>query len=479
MITYPLNVESISDKVDPTIVGNKAYNLMVMSTLGMPIPKGFVIPSSVDLTKFNKDDLAKEASLYNLKFPVSVRSSGAISMPGMMDTILNVGAQQPSERDDEIAFKLECHLRLVQSLGSCVFEIDDTHFSAIEKAAKDFYIDDPVSMNRKIIDRFYDIWIDNLGFDFYQEIDEQLYISALAVKQSWYSTRAYEYREAEGISHDGGTSVIVQEMVFGNRNDTSGTGVVFSHNPNTGKPELYGDFLPSSQGEDIVSGTKIPRSIESMLYDDRFKKCGKQLKSNIGKLLRHFKFMQDVEFTIENGELFILQTRNGKCSPKAAIRSALSMVNNGSISIAEATDMVMQSLPSNNDTQITVDQSAFARLGFGIGVAEGEAIGYIACSKDYAEQMKQEGKPYVFCSLNTSPEDTESMRHSVGVVTSMGGRLSHAAILARSMGKPTVVGFEPMIVSPDGFIIDDEYYMNGEMIKIDGTTGAIFHAPSS
>jgi len=471
VITY-----SLKDIVDVSIVGNKAHNLMVMSSLGIPVPKGFVIP--INLNDFSEEEIYQEFLTHQLKFPVSVRSSGVISMPGMMDTILNVGANSQTflEESDDSAFKLECYFRLIQSFSTCVFGFDADPFYQIEKAANDFYIDDPVAMNSKIVDRFLYLWNKNAQFDFPVDCGSQLFLAATAVKESWYSRRAFDYREAEKISHDGGTAVIVQEMVFGNRNEKSGTGVVFSHNPNSGKPELYGDFLPSAQGEDIVSGSKVPRSIESMLADERFRKSGKQLKSHISRLIRYFKFMQDVEFTIDNGELYILQTRNGKCSPKAAVRSALSMVNNGSMSILEATDMVMESLPAFDSNKLSLNESSLVRIGFGIGVAEGEAAGYLTSSKEYAEHLRVEGKPYIFCAEFTSPEDIEVMRYSAGVVTSMGGRLSHAAILARSMSKPTIVGFEKMIITSEGFCVEDETYRNGDMIKIDGTTGTIFYS---
>lgn len=480
MISHPLQVDSIDPSVTVELVGNKAFNVMKMSTLGLPVPKGFVIPANV--TTFEVDELYREFEIYGMKFPVSVRSSGAKSMPGMMDTILNVGANTGSfmlSESDNLGFALECQAKLIESLATCVWDAEEKPFKDIEKAANDFYIDDQISMNKKIIERYFDIWNEQIcGLPFPDKVDEQLFVACCAVKESWWSERAQQYREAEGISHDGGTAVIVQEMVFGNRNDRSGTGVVFSHNPNSGKPELYGDFLPCAQGEDVVSGSKVPRSIDSMIQDPRFKLPGKQLKSYIGKLLREFKYIQDVEFTIDDGKLFILQTRNGKCSPKASIRSAISMINNGSISILEATEMVLASMPQIEDSKLRVDEALLNRLGFGIGVSDGSAVGHLACSKTYADQMKHEGKPYIFCSEITSPKDTESMRHSVGVVTSMGGRLSHAAILARSMSKPTVVGFNKMKVTTDGFHVEEDYFANGEVIKIDGSTGAVYHVVS-
>lgn len=470
METYPLSVEEIPN-FGPELVGNKAYNLMVMSHLGLPVPKGFVIPINSD---FDKSELISEFDIYDLRLPISVRSGAAVSMPGMMDTILNIGSNHEAIFDNQNAFTIECFSRLIQSLGSSVFDIDSKAFSQIEKAAYDFYIDDDISMYKKIVDRYLDVWLES-GYEFPDSWTDQLWISALAVKNSWNSQRAIEYRESEGISHEGGTAIIVQEMVFGNRNDLSGTGVVFSHNPNTGKPGLYGDFLISAQGEDIVGGTKVPVSIDHMLSDSKFKRCGRELKSHIGKLLRHFKYIQDVEFTVDDGNLYILQTRSGKCSPKASIRSSLSMVNNGSMSIAEATEMVLDSLPKNNHTTISVDESSLVRLGYGIGVSEGDCVGVVACSTDFANEQRNNDVPYIFCAEITSPNDTECMRHASGVLTAMGGRLSHAAVLARSMSKPTVVGFESMEFDNNfGFTVDEQFIKNGDMIKIDGTTGSVY-----
>jgi len=470
LISYPLVVESIKSEITPELVGNKAYNLMVMSTLGLPVPKGFVIPTDVESIDY--DEIVEEFELHDIGFPVSVRSGAAVSMPGMMDTILNVGINDIETSEE--AFKQNCFYRLIETMAASVYHIDDSQFKEINQAAQDFYIDDAVKMNTKIAERYLDILSEN-NIEFPYDPYEQLFHAASSVKDSWNSKRAIQYRESEGISHDGGTAVIVQEMVFGNRNSKSGTGVVFSHNPNTGKPGLYGDFMSFAQGEDIVSGTKIPMSIDSMINDDKFKRAGKQLKAYIGKLLRHFKFIQDVEFTIDDGELFILQTRNGKCSPKASIRSALSMVNNGSMSIQEATDMVIESIPQDKTSNIQVDESMLVRLGFGIGVSDGEMYGAVACSAEFAEKLQQDKIPYIFCAEITSPEDTETMRHSVGVLTSMGGRLSHAAVLARYMSKPTVVGFEAMSVDHKGFTVEEDRIENGDMIKIDGTTGSVFY----
>jgi pyruvate,orthophosphate dikinase len=231
-----------------------------------------------------------------------------------------------------------------------------------------------------------------------------------------------------------------------------------------------------AQGEDIVSGYKIPVAIEAMKDDPKFRKNGKQLQTYMSKLLRRFKTIQDVEFTIDNGVLYILQARKAKCSPRASIRSALSLVNNGSMTLSEATDMVMDSLPHQSNSSINIDNSKLSRLGFGIGVSDGEVAGFIAIGKEVAMQMKNENKPYIFCAELTSPDDTELMRTSVGVLTTMGGRLSHAAVLARSMGKPTVVGFDSMKVMKDHVIIDDEINIyNGSQIKIDGLTGAVYY----
>ena len=475
MFTRPLCVEELDPSVTKYNVGNKAYNLMCMSAIGLPVPDGFVIGIGEQGSMI---EILSEFELYELAMPVSVRSGGAVSMPGMMDTILNVGVTRDNinELFDDEVFGKDCYRRLIQTMSTAVFNIPAELFLKIERAAIDFYIDDQLSMMNKIVELYEDIFESHTGFPFFDDPDQQLFRAVVAVQSSWNSQRAIDYRKSEGISDEGGTAVIVQQMVFGNKNEYSGTGVVFSHNPNTGKPGLYGDFLPMAQGEDIVSGYKVPVAIEAMKDDQKFRKNGKQLQTFMSKLLRRFKTIQDVEFTIDNGVLYILQARKAKCSPRASIRSALSLVNNGSMTLSEATDMVIDSLPFQGNSSINVDDAKLSRIGFGIGVSDGEVAGFIAIGKDAALQMKNENKPYIFCAELTSPEDTELMRTAIGVLTSMGGRLSHAAVLARSMGKPTVVGFESMQVCNDHVIIDDEIKVyNGSQIKIDGLTGAVYY----
>jgi len=474
MFSRPLCVqEELDNSITKNKIGNKAYNLMVTSSIGIPIPKGFVIGIGEE---FSTEEIVSEFELYELNKPVSVRSGGAVSMPGMMDTILNVGITRDNITEifeDEI-FGKDCYRRLIQSMGSSIFGIPEKIFLEIEKAAKEFYINDDTTMINKVVSLYEKVFKTHTGFVFYDNADEQLIKAVDSVKKSWNSDRAIEYRNSEGIPEDGGTAIIIQEMVFGNKNESSGTGVVFSHNPNTGKPGLYGDFLSLAQGEDVVSGHKIPTSIDSMLNDPKFRMNGKQLQSYMSKLLRKFKTMQDVEFTIDNGVLYILQARKAKCSPRASIRSALSLVNNGSLTVSEATDMVINSLPIQVEKSISIDNCKLSRLGFGIGVSYGEVIGHLAIGKDAALKMKESNMPYIYCAEFTSPNDTELMRNSVGVVTSMGGRLSHAAVLSRSMNKPTIVGFSSMKIVNDYAIIDEEINIySGDMIKIDGSTGAV------
>jgi pyruvate,orthophosphate dikinase len=475
MLTRPLCVDEVDPSITKHNVGNKAYNLMCMSSMGLPVPEGFVIGIG---EKGSMDEIISEFELYDIDMPVSVRSGAAVSMPGMMDTILNVGLTRDNIEFlfDDPVFGMDCYRRLIQTMSTAVFDIPAEIFLKIERAATEFYINDDLSMMSKIVKLYEDIFEDRVGFRFFDDPNEQLFRSVVAVQSSWNSQRAIDYRKAEGISDEGGTAVIVQRMVFGNKNEYSGTGVVFSHNPNTGKPGLYGDFLRMAQGEDIVSGYKVPVAIEAMKDDPKFRKNGKQLQTYMSKLLRRFKTIQDVEFTIDNGVLYILQARKAKCSPRASIRSALSLVNNGSMTLSEATDMVMNSLPTQNNASINIDNSKLSRLGFGIGVSDGEVAGFIAIGREAALQMKNENKPYIFCAELTSPDDTELMRTAIGVLTAMGGRLSHAAVLARSMGKPTVVGFDSMKVMDNHVIIDDEINIyNGSQIKIDGLTGAVYY----
>lgn len=472
------NDRELSSEINPSTVGNKAYNLMIMSQLGLPIPRGFVIKIG---ERFTKQDLIDEMDVYEFDAPVSVRSGAPVSMPGMMDTILNVGVSHHliDEMFEDRAFGLDCYARLIETMSTSIFQAEKNLFDSIYDAANRFYIDDNIAKNQKIVDLYEEIAKEYIGQDFFSDPYEQLYRSAMGVQDSWNSQRATDYRKSEGIDDGLGTAIIIQEMVFGNRNDRSGTGVVFSHNPNSGKPGLYGDFMSNAQGEDIVSGSKIPMSIESMISNPRFKKNGKELQAYISKLLRHFKYIQDIEFTIDDGKLFLLQTRRGKCSPRASIRSALSLVNNGAMSISEATDLVMESIPDLNLNQYSIDESSLIRLGFGLGVSDGVACGVVASNRQYADHCKSNGIPYIYCSTFTSPDDTEIMRHAVGVLTAMGGRLSHAAVLARSMNKPTVVGFDLMKITQDGISIEETHLVNGDAIQINGMDGGVYYEMSS
>lgn len=455
-------------------IGNKARNLMVMNNLGLPVPKGFVIP--INSSSFSADQLAEEVALHDLRFPVSIRSGAPVSMPGMLDTILNVGITLSNIENfvdllgSEVAV-YDCYRRLIKGfISTTEYHGDDLH--EFENAANIFYIEKDINYQLKLIEIFTGIFNEHSAFTFPQTQEEQLKRAAEAVLNSWYSHRATDYREAENISHDLNTAIIVQEMVFGNKSETSGTGVVFSHNPNNGKPGLYGDFMPTAQGEDVVSGYSIPRPIESMLNDPRFKRCGRELSRHVSKLLREFKRIQDIEFTIEDGTLYILQCRNAKTSPRATVRSALNMVNIGSMNVEEAATMIVDSLPTPPSDSIETDQ-IFTRIGFGQGVSDGVATGFIATSIRVANEMRSEGLPYIYCASATSPEDTEAMRHSVGVLTASGGRLSHAAILARSMNKVTVVGFESMLINGDSILIDQIQYEKDMLIQIDGNTGSV------
>ena len=472
---FPLAVESPDQIPDRSLVGNKAHNLMVMSSLGIPVPKGFVVPVNGSV-----ENIDIEPELYNVKYPVSVRSGSVVSMPGMMDTILNIGLNRDNlefySQSSNLSLETlyDSYARLIQMWGSVVEGIASKLFNEYEKAVKVFYFDLNLDAYKKLVECYEKVFKDEMGYDFPSSPSEQLLRASKAVKDSWWSQRAVDYRNAEGISHDLGTAVIVQEMVFGNMNDHSGTGVVFSHNPNNGNPGLYGDFLPYAQGEDIVSGSIIPQSIEDMLQNEKFKRCGKELKSYVSKLLREFKTIQDIEFTIQDGVLYLLQCRSAKCSRRALIRSALSMVNSGAMNIAEATNMVIDALPREPKKHISVDESSLKRVGFGQGVADGVAIGYAAFTHEDAIAFQKDNQPYIYCSELTSPNDNEVMRHAVGVLTSMGGRLSHAAVLARSMEKVTIVGFASMQINDTNITIDDIKVTTEDIIKIDGSTGCVY-----
>lgn len=476
-------------------VGGKAANIGEMRRIGLPTPDGFV--STTDVTFGNLEPYSEFyygliANIRNLAartnktwgldqgnpLLVSVRSGAPVSMPGMMDTILNVGLTRSnldrfvSHRNGTKAFGLDCYRRLIQMFAVTVEGVDAEHFNEVYEAAKLFYDELDEEAYETIVNLYEEIYEKEVGEEFPQLPTEQLYRAAKAVYLSWFSKKAKDYRELEGISYNMGTAVTVQEMIFGNL-DRSATGVVFTHNPNTGIKGLYGDFLKNAQGEDVVAGTHKVQSIEKLFLDDEISDSAKELRSALSRLFQSERDMLDVEFTIERDKLYLLQYRVAKRSKRASVRMLVDMTRDCTISSEEATKKFLDLLPKEIKAG-AADESDLSYVGSGLGVTEGIAFGKIATNHREAQLYIDSNEDYIYVSKETSPSDSVYMKHSQGILTAKGGRLSHAAVVARGWNKPCVVCFEKMEVQQNGILVDGTIYPSGSKIKIDGTSGEVW-----
>lgn len=482
------------------LVGGKAHNLHELINSGLPVPKAFVL--TVD--ECFKLDFSKEVHEKNSMFDLqlrsmvrylamqttcqwasdfrplllSVRSGAPISMPGMMDTILNIGLTRDNidafveSRGATKAFGLDCYRRLIQMYGTTVNHIPSEAFSKIYNAARTFYGTLDEEANGKLVGLFERTYREHTGRDFPDDPNEQLLDACNAVFRSWHSDKAKSYRKIEGIPEDMGTAVTVQEMVFGNLDERSATGVVFTHNPNSGELGWYGDFLVGAQGEDVVAGTHNVLHIDEILRDENLRKAGKDLQITIGNLYHKYKSILDIEFTIESGKLWILQYRQAKCSRQATIRSVMDMARQGNISVNEATSKMMELLPPLDKG--TQDPGNLTLLGKGLGATDGVVVGQIAIGREVARRFQDEGVSYIYVAHETAPDDVEQMKGAVGILTASGGLVSHAALIARGWNKTCVLGFDRIKVADDHFVFNGEQYSNGNLIKINGNTGEVF-----
>jgi pyruvate,orthophosphate dikinase len=490
-----------------TLLGGKGANLAEMSRIGVPVPPGFTVTTEACIAylaeegRFPPDIWAQELDALkriealtgkefgNPKKPllVSCRSGAKFSMPGMMDTILNLGL------NDEVAegmvkligdarFVYDSYRRLIQMFGTVVREIDDEVFDEVieqrrqeagvatdpELAAEDWMA---------VTQRFKELVKVHSHAPFPQNPIEQLKAATEAVFDSWNTRRAVDYRNASGIPHDLGTGVNIVTMVFGNMGETSGTGVVMSRNPSTGEPGLHGDFLVNAQGEDVVAGTRQTFEISAMA--ERFPQAYQQLCDIADLLERHYRNMQDIEFTIESGKLWLLQTRNGKRTAQAEVRIAVDMVDEGLLKREEA---VLRVSPEQVDFYLHPQFDETARknaqlIATGLNVSPGAAVGLVAFDADTAERWaKDEGKPVIMVRPETKPDDVHGMLAAEGIVTSRGGRTSHAALVARQFGKPAVVGVEALEIDLDDreARVGDLTFREGTEISIDGARGEVY-----
>ena len=485
------------------LLGGKGANLAEMTNLGLPVPPGFTC--STDACKAYMqggnslpDGLMGEvaAALEALEAKmgkrlgddtdpllVSVRSGAPFSMPGMMDTVLNLGLNDQSVRGltkqtGNERFAYDSYRRFVQMFGKIVLDVPG---DAFEEALHDLVEERGLSVDtqlsaddlRGLVTTFKGIVKDEAGVDFPDEPHDQLRYAIEAVFKSWNGRRARDYRKMEGIPDDLGTAVNVQTMVFGNKGDDSGTGVAFTRNPSTGESLPYGDFLTNAQGEDVVAGIRITEHLDAMAGD--FPECHKQLYDVMHQLESHYRDMCDIEFTIEQGRLFILQTRVGKRTAAAALRMAVEMEQEGMIDKREA---VLRIQPAQLDQLLhpQFDPSAeFAVLAKGLNASPGAAVGKVYFTADDAEHRHEAGERVILVRPETSPDDLHGMIAAEGILTSRGGLVSHAAVVARGMGTPAICGAEAVKIdiAAKQFSVGGTVVREGEVISINGTTGEI------
>ncbi len=485
------------------LLGGKGANLAEMTRLGLPVPPGFTITTEAcvgylrtgvfpgGLKEQIRDSVSRleeerGGRLGSSENPllVSVRSGAAVSMPGMMDTILNLGMNEDScsglaRATSDERFALDCYRRFIQMFGNVVKRIRHSYFErALERVKADAGVtaDDALSPSglREVIEGFLDIYEHETQESFPRDPWEQLMAAVEAVFASYNNERAQVYRGVHGIPDDMGTAVNVQSMVFGNRGDRCGTGVLFSRDPSTGQKRLYGEYLPNAQGEDVVAGLRTPRPMEELRCE--MPSVYEELKDATVTLENHYREMQDMEFTVEDGRLFMLQTRTGKRTAAAAIRIAHDMVFEGLIDQREALRRVNPEdvavlLHRGMDPNIAIE--SFAE---GLGASPGAASGKVIFSADEAEARSARGERIILVRPETTPDDIHGMVDAQGVLTSRGGLTCHAAIVARGMGKPCVVGCEGIKIDLENGKVYTEHgeIREGELITIDGSAGRVY-----
>jgi len=486
------------------LLGGKGANLAEMTNLGIPVPPGFTISTEVcaayyenkqkypeGLEKEVLDNLAKLEKVMGKKLGdpddpllVSVRSGAAVSMPGMMDTILNLGMNDKAvvglaNKTGNPRFAWDAYRRFIQMYGDIVMGIPHDEFEealAAMKKAKKVELDTGLDAKdlENLVAEYKKIYKKHTKKDFPQNPLDQLWGAINAVFGSWMNERAIKYRELNNIKGLKGTAVNVQSMVFGNFGDDSGTGVCFSRDPSTGKNEFYGEFLMNAQGEDVVAGIRTPEKIATLAKKN--KKVYEQLLDIKDKLEHHFRDMQDMEFTVQQGVLYILQTRNGKRAGAAAVKIAVDMVAEGLIDKETAIKRVT---PEHLDQLLhpMIDPKALKgakSLTKGLNASPGAACGRIVFTAKDAEEWAEKGEKVLLVRKDTSPEDIGGMVVSQGILTSTGGMTSHAAVVARGMGTPCVAGAKGVSVQGKKVVIGEKTFKEGDWITIDGSSGEVY-----
>ena len=485
------------------ILGGKGAGLAEMTMIGIPVPPGFTIAANLCLHYLESHQFPKrlqaqvENALQRLEIAsakhfgdrenpllVSVRSGAAVSMPGMMETILNLGLNDVTveglaSQSGNPQFAWDSYRRFVQMYGSVVFDLSRKPFEQIldehkQRCRIERDIDLPVEEMQAIVRRFKEYVRAESGREFPSEPLDQLWGAIAAVFESWNTRRAIDYRKLHDISDSIGTAVNIVAMVFGNLGDDSGTGVTFSRDPSTGEQRLYGEYLINAQGEDVVSGSRTPQPIGAL--KDTLPHAYQELERVARTLERHFRDVQDMEFTIERGNLYMLQTRRAQRSGQAAVRVACDMVDEGLISEQEA----VARIPPNDLNQLlhpTIDpHSQLDLLTTGLPASPGAACGTVVFEADQAEKLGRAGQSVILVRRETSPEDFHGMVTARAILTARGGMTSHAAVVARGMGKPCVAGAQELVVDEraNRFSVNGRSIGEGEWITVDGSSGKVF-----
>jgi pyruvate,orthophosphate dikinase len=488
------------------LLGGKGANLAEMTNIGLPVPQGFTITTEACTQYYEdgreiNDEIQGQINEYILKMEeitgkkfgdkenpllVSVRSGARASMPGMMDTILNLGLNEEvvnviAEKSQNPRWAWDCYRRFIQMYSDVVMEVGKKYFEElIDKMKADRGVKQDVELTaedlHELANQFKAEYKAKIGSDFPDDPKEQLMGAIKAVFRSWDNPRANVYRRDNDIPYSWGTAVNVQSMAFGNMGDDCGTGVAFTRDPATGNKGLFGEFLTNAQGEDVVAGVRTPMHITEM--EQKFPEAFKQFTEVCDTLEKHYRDMQDMEFTVENGKLYMLQTRNGKRTAQAALKIACDLVDEGMRSEEEAVAMID---PRNLDTLLHPQFDAKALkaatpLGKGLGASPGAACGKVVFTADDAVTWAEKGEKVVLVRLETSPEDISGMKSAQGILTVRGGMTSHAAVVARGMGECCVSGCGDIVMDEANkqFQLGGKTFHEGDYISIDGTTGNIY-----
>ena len=486
-----------------SLLGGKGANLSEMTKIGLPVPPGIIVSTEACLAYYEEgqslpagldaqvragiatleEQLGKRFGDVGNPLLLSVRSGAAVSMPGMMDTVLNLGLNDDAR--DGLAkltgnrrFANDCYRRFIQMFADVVMGISASTFEAVleemkEKVGAELDTDLSAEHLDELLEQYKTLYKEGTGEDFPQDPFKQLMAAVEAVFKSWNTDRAIVYRRINRIPDDLGTAVNVQTMVFGNMGDDCGTGVAFTRNPATGTKELYGEYLINAQGEDVVAGIRTPEPIATL--QEVMPDIYQQFVDICNTLETHYHDMQDIEFTIEKGTLYILQTRSGKRTAAAAVKVAVDMVEEGKLTTEEAVlrvdpDQLGHLMHPSIDPQAELDVVAK-----GLPASPGAAVGKVVFDSDLAEEMGQNGERVILVRPETTPDDIHGIVNAQGILTSRGGMTSHAAVVARGMGKPCICGCEAIKIDLAGkqFVVDGVTVKEGDMLVIDGGTGRV------